>query len=207
MNGLFRSREVRGLRGNRVAVLAAAAVVALTLGAVAAHMLAPYSFATQHADAINASPGPRFALGADGLGRDILSRLLYGARISLAVGLLSQVLVLGIGVPLGLIAGYFRGRVDWTIMTLVNVMLTFPFVLLALAVIAVLGPNLVNMIAVLGIAGWPIYTRVVRAETLAIREREFVLAGQALGMSHARIVFRCPHPPSRSPASSPPRSC
>src|SRR5207245_2825162 len=86
--------------------------------------------------------------------------------------------------------GYFGGNTDWTIMTLVNVMLTFPFVLLALAVIAVLGPNLINMILVLGAAGWPIYARVVRAETLAIREREFVLAGRALGMSHARLVFR-----------------
>src|SRR5207245_10775130 len=91
---------------------------------------------------------------------------------------------------LGLGAGYFGGRIDWTIMALINVMLTFPFVLLALAVIAVLGPNLVNMIMVLGVAGWPIYARVVRAETMAIREREFVLAGRALGMSHARIIFR-----------------
>jgi ABC-type dipeptide/oligopeptide/nickel transport system permease subunit len=94
-----------------------------------------------------------------------------------------------IGVLLGLAAGYFAGRVDWTIMTLVNVMLTFPFVLLALAVIAVLGPSLVNMIIVLGVADWPLYARVIRAETLAIREREFVLAGRALGMSHFRIVF------------------
>lgn len=91
---------------------------------------------------------------------------------------------------LGLGGGYFRGRLDWAIMTVVNVMLTFPFVLLALSVIAVLGPSLPNMIAVLGVAGWPIYCRVVRAETLAVREREFVLAGQALGMSHARIMFR-----------------
>jgi peptide/nickel transport system permease protein len=95
-----------------------------------------------------------------------------------------------IGVLLGLSAGYFGGNTDWLIMTFVNVMLTFPFVLLALAVIAVLGASLSNMIIVLGVAGWPIYARVVRAETLAIREREFVLAGRALGMNHARIVFR-----------------
>ena len=95
-----------------------------------------------------------------------------------------------IGVLLGLGAGYFGGNTDWTIMTVINVMLTFPFVLLALAVIAVLGPSLLNMIIVLGVAGWPIYARVVRAETLAIREREFVLAGRALGMSHLRLVFR-----------------
>jgi len=132
----------------------------------------------------------RHLLGTDQVGRDLLSRVIYGGRVSLLVGVTAVLISSTIGVLLGLAAGYFRARVDWTIMTLVNVMLTFPFVLLALAVIAVLGPNLVNMIAVLGVAGWPIYARVVRAETLAIREREFVVAGQALGMSHARIVFR-----------------
>jgi peptide/nickel transport system permease protein len=105
------------------------------------------------------------------------------------VGVAAVIISTIIGVLLGLAAGYFRGRIDWVIMTGVNVMLTFPFVLLALSVIAVLGPSLVNMIIVLGAAGWPIYTRVVRAETLAIRERDFVVAGRALGMSHTRIIF------------------
>jgi len=91
---------------------------------------------------------------------------------------------------LGLGAGYFGPRVDWTIMTLVNVMLTFPFVLLALAVIAVLGPSLVNMVIVLGVADWPLYARVIRAETMTLRERDFMTAARALGMSHLRIVFR-----------------
>ncbi|HEY7869087.1 MAG TPA: ABC transporter permease [Methylomirabilota bacterium] len=129
-------------------------------------------------------------LGTDQVGRDLLSRMIYGGRVSLVVGVAAVLMSTSIGVLLGLAAGYFGRRTDWLIMTLVNVMLTFPFVLLALAVIAVLGPNLLNMIFVLGIAGWPIYARVVRAETMAIREREFVLAGRALGMSHARIIFR-----------------
>src|SRR5438309_9963596 len=132
----------------------------------------------------------RHLLGTDQVGRDLLSRIIYGGRVSLVVGAGAVLIAATIGVLLGLGAGYFGGRTDWTIMTLINVMLTFPFVLLALAVIAVLGPSLPNMILVLGVAGWPIYARVIRAETMAIREREFVLAGRALGMSHARIVFR-----------------
>jgi peptide/nickel transport system permease protein len=129
-------------------------------------------------------------LGTDQVGRDLLARMMYGGRVSLVVGVGAVLIAATIGVSLGLSAGYFGCGTDWTIMTFVNVMLTFPFVLLALAVIAVLGPSLVNMIIVLGVAGWPIYARVVRAETLAIREREFVLAGRALGMSHLRIVVR-----------------
>jgi len=134
--------------------------------------------------------GAAHPLGTDQVGRDLLSRTIYGGRASLVIGVSAVVLSATVGVLLGLGGGYFGGRADWLIMTLINVMLTFPFVLLALAVIAVLGPSLPNMIIVLGIADWPLYARVIRAETLSIREREFITAGRALGMSHLRIIFR-----------------
>jgi ABC-type dipeptide/oligopeptide/nickel transport system permease subunit len=177
--------------------LMAAAVMALIVGsAVCAPWIAPsapLAVDIQHRLVPPAwmDGGTRtHLLGTDQVGRDLLSRVIYGGRVSLVIGIAAVFVSSSIGVLLGLAAGYFNARVDWTIMTLVNVMLTFPFVLLALAVIAVLGPSLVNMIIVLGVADWPLYARVIRAETLALREREFVTAGRALGMSHLRIVFR-----------------
>ena len=176
--------------------LVAAAVMVIVIGGAAAapiitphdplmvdirHRLAPPAWMAGGAAA--------HLLGTDQVGRDLLSRVIYGGRVSLIIGTCAVLISATIGVLLGLAAGYFAGKVDWTIMTIVNVMLTFPFVLLALAVIAVLGPSLINMIIVLGVADWPLYARVIRADTLAIREREFVLAGRALGMSHGRIVF------------------
>ena len=127
-------------------------------------------------------------LGTDPLGRDILSRIIYGARISISAGASAVAVSMVLGVLMGLLAGYFRGQVDAVISNLVDVMLAFPFLLLALAAVAALGPGFGNMIVVLGLTGWPIYTRVVRAETLKYREREFVLAARALGVGSVRIL-------------------
>ena len=178
------------------ALVAGAITLAIVASAVLAPWIAPHDPLSVNIRHRLAPPAwmeggtPAHLLGTDPVGRDLLSRVLYGGRVSLVVGVAAVVVSSTLGVLMGLAAGYFGGRLDWAITTLVNVMLTFPFVLFALAVIAVLGPSLPNMIIVLGIADWPLYTRVIRAETLAIREREFIVAGRALGMSHARIVFR-----------------
>jgi peptide/nickel transport system permease protein len=177
--------------------LVAAVVMLLIVGvAAAAPWIAPYSPVEVDIRHRLAPPAwmdrgtPDHVLGTDQIGRDLLSRMIYGGRVSLLIGVAAVLVSSTIGVLLGLGAGYFGPRVDWTIMTLVNVMLTFPFVLLALAVIAVLGPSLVNMVIVLGVADWPLYARVIRAETMTLRERDFMTAARALGMSHLRIIFR-----------------
>jgi peptide/nickel transport system permease protein len=188
--------SIRRLARLRWGVAATVIMLAIVASAVFAPSIAPHdplAVSIRHRLAPPAwmeGGTPRHVLGTDQVGRDLLSRVIYGGRISLVIGVAAVLISTTIGVLLGLAGGYFGGRPDWMIMTAVNVLLTFPFVLLALAVIAVLGASLVNMIVVLGVAGWPIYARVIRAETMAIREREFVLAGRALGMSHARIIFR-----------------
>lgn len=129
-----------------------------------------------------------YPLGTDPLGRDLLSRIIYGARVSISAGALAVLVAMTLGVLMGLVAGYYGGAVDTIISNLVNVMLAFPFLLLALAAIAVVGPSFGNMIVVLGATGWPIYTLVVRAETLKYRELEFVQAARALGLGSWRII-------------------
>jgi ABC-type dipeptide/oligopeptide/nickel transport system permease subunit len=180
----------------RWGLAAAVVMLGIVLSAVLAPWVAPHDPISVNIRHRLAPPvwmeggSTQHLLGTDQIGRDLLARMIYGGRVSLVVGVGAVLLASTLGVLLGLGAGYSGGGVDAAIMTLLNVMLSFPFVLLALAVIAVLGPSLPNMIIVLGAAGWPIYARVIRAETLSIREREFIVASRALGTSHARIVLR-----------------
>ena len=129
-------------------------------------------------------------LGTDTLGRDVASRLLYGARVSLVVGF-SAVVVAGLlGVALGLVSGWYRGRLDDLVMRLGDVQLAFPVLVLAVAVLAVLGASLTNLIIVLGVTGWITYARIVRGEVLTLRDREFVVAARALGAADGWILWR-----------------
>ena len=131
-----------------------------------------------------------YPLGTDQVGRDVLSRIVHGARISLLVGVAAVCVSLIVGVTAGLISGFFGGKPDTVIGTVVDVNLSFPQILLALAFVAALGPSLVTIIVVLGLTGWERYTRVVRAEVMALREKEFIEAARAIGVGRLRIMLR-----------------
>ena len=164
-------------------------VLIMSLAAMAAPLLAPYVPNMPH-DAVFAPPSSEFWLGTDRLGRDIFSRLLYGGRVSLWVGFVAVGISTLIGVVLGLVSGYFRGWVDELIMRVVDVMLCFPSFFLILSVIAFLEPNLTNIMIVIGLTSWMGVARLVRAETLSLREREFVDAARLAGCSTPYILWR-----------------
>lgn len=189
-------RILRDLLRNRAALTGLGILVLVAGAAILAPLVSPHDPILQEVSSRLKPPGwaveggPRYLLGTDQLGRDILSRLIYGARISLIIGLSAVLLAGSLGTLMGLVAGYRGGRVDDLCMRLTDTMLAMPFILLALAVIAVLGSSLRNIIIVLGATSWVSYARVVRAEVLTLRTREFVSAAQALGGGGPRIVFR-----------------
>lgn len=164
-------------------------IVAMIVCAVFAPWLAPYDPFKLHYEAIGAPPSADHWLGTDEIGRDLLSRLIYGTRVSLQIVSFSTVLSLVGGSLIGLLSGYVGGRVDDLIMRGMDILLAFPLLVLALAIIAVLGPNLMNAIIALSIVGIPGFARLVRAQTLSVRERDYVVAARAIGASATRVVL------------------
>jgi peptide/nickel transport system permease protein len=186
----------RARRTRALALAGGAFVLLLVVMAAAAPLLAPHDPVRQSlrarlvAPTLSAPDGKAHVLGTDHLGRDVLSRAIFGARVSLLVGF-AAVLVGGIvGAALGLLAGFRRGWTDTVIMTLADAQLAFPFILLAIGIIAVLGPSFPTLILVVGLSGWVAYARIIRAQVLVLRSREFVDAIHGLGGSVARIVVR-----------------
>lgn len=162
----------------------------MSLAAIFAPVLATHDPLMPNSGAILLAPGAEHFFGTDTMGRDVFSRMLYGARVSLWIGFVSVGIGVGIGVTLGLIAGYFRGIVDECIMRFVDIMLCFPTFFLILAVIAFLGQSIVNIMIIIGLTSWMGIARLVRAETLSLRERDFVLAARLSGAGPARIIAR-----------------
>ncbi len=181
---------LRRLFKNRIASASGVVILVVALAAILAPVLAPYDPNNLDLSAQLSAPSQAHPLGTDDLGRDVLSRMLFGARISLSVGFVAVGIAIAIGIVLGGVAGYYGGRADAFIMWLVDVMLVFPTIFLILAVIAFVGPGLFKIMAIIGFTSWMGTTRLVRAEFLALREREFVAAVRAQGARDARIIFR-----------------
>jgi peptide/nickel transport system permease protein len=174
-------------------------VILLFLVAIFAPLLAPYEPDYIDRHHILEPPSRLHPLGTDDLGRDVLSRMLYGARVSLAVGFVAVGIATVIGVIIGAVAGYYGGLVDRILMRFVDIMLSIPTLFLILSVIAFVGANIWNIMIIIGLTSWMGVARLVRAEFLSLKEREFVLAARALGASDLRIIFRHMLPNSLAP--------
>jgi peptide/nickel transport system permease protein len=172
------------------AILGFAVATTFILAAILAPVIAPYSPSATDFDALLAKPSWDHLLGTDELGRDILSRIIWGARASIQAGVLATCLAMVIGVPIGLVAGYYRGWVDPVISRVTDVVLAFPFLILAVGLAAILGPSLLNATIALGVGAAPGFVRVARGETLALREEDYVRAAIANGAGDLTIIFR-----------------
>ena len=176
-------------------VISTALLLVVVVCGVAAPLVAPHDPLEQQLTDVLRPPGAvgnagTYWLGTDALGRDLLSRIIYGARIALLIGVLTVAVRGSLGMLIGLTAGYYGGKIDDLMMRIADIQLTMPFLIIAIAVLVVLGPGLVNVIIVLGLTGWVYVGRVVRAEVLSIRQRDFIDAARATGASNASIIRR-----------------
>jgi len=181
---VFVARHGRGVLGLLIATLVLLAAVAAPI------LVAQDPVQTDFAAGLRPPGTPGHPLGTDQLGRDLLARVLYGARVALFIGLCCVVLTALVGGLLGLLAGFFEGWPGAVLMRIADVQLSFPFILLALTINAIVGLGLRNIIVSLSVAGWVVYARVVRGEVLSVKQRDFVHAAQALGVGRARVLFR-----------------
>jgi peptide/nickel transport system permease protein len=181
---------LRRLARRRMALVGLAVVAFFIVVALAAPLLAPYDPLATDWRTVRKPPSALHLFGTDELGRDVLARLISGARASLMAGLLSVSIAVTVAVPLGLVCGYLGGAVDGLLMRMIDAMLAIPFLILAIALAAFLGPNLINAMIAIGIAQTPIFTRLTRGQVLAIKHEDYIEAARAVGNSHPRIVLR-----------------
>ena len=190
MTGGLTRDALRRLSRNRLAIAGSALVALLCLLALLADVLAPYPYTKTDFGRLAEGPSADHLLGTDQLGRDLLSRLVYGARISMLVGLGAQLIVVLIGVPIGALSGYLGGRTDILTTRFIDVMYAFPRLLFVILVMSMLGAGLANIFIAIGLTGWVGIARQTRAQVLALKQREFVEAARALGVSGGRGLLR-----------------
>jgi oligopeptide transport system permease protein len=188
-SSLWRDGARRLLR-NRLAVAGGCVIVLLCLVAIFADFLAPLPYTKTNFARLNETPSRTYLLGTDQLGRDLLSRMIYGARVSMLVGLGAQVVVVLIGVPIGALSGYLGGRTDLILTRVIDVMYAFPRLLFVILVMSMLGAGLINIFIAIGFTGWVGIARQTRAQVLAIKEKEYVDGARALGAGFGRLLRR-----------------
>ena len=187
---VLRRKFARFVSRNKSLSIGAAMIAVVIIVAIFAPLIAPYGYSEADMAAASKPPRSGHLLGTDQYGRDMLSRVVYGARLSLMIGVFGQGINLFIGVTMGLLAGYFGGKLDDFIMGLCNVLLCVPVLILAMAVMAVLGPGLINVFIALGLTNWTYDARLARSQTLSIKEEDYVSAARAAGCSTFRILTR-----------------
>lgn len=180
----------RRLCRNKLAVMGGVTILLLAMVAILVDFIAPYHYTTVNFGRNYEFPSREFLFGTDHLGRDVLSRVLYGARVSMMVGVVAECIVLLIGVPLGAVAGYYGGKLDMVLMRFVDVMYAFPRLLFVIMIMSMLGRGLLNIFIAIGLTGWVRVARLTRAQILALKEREFCEAARAAGASHGAIIVR-----------------
>lgn len=190
---------MRRLWRNKLAVVCAVFIIFVILAAVFAPYVAPYNYKTQYYDHVREPSSSQYILGTDDLGRDILSRIIYGARISLSVGFMATFISITIGMVMGVLSGYFGGTVDNLIMRLVDFLYAFPSLLFALLIMSILPRNIYSIYIALSLTSWAGVARLVRGQVLALREREFTEAAKAAGALDTRIMFTHILPNTLSP--------
>ncbi|MBT9172090.1 MAG: Glutathione transport system permease protein GsiD [Syntrophomonadaceae bacterium] len=193
-SGTDRYREMRRvfrqLRRNRLSMLGLLIISFFLLCAILAPLLAPYDPVIPNFAYALRQPSPQHLLGTDELGRDLLSRMLFGARTSLGIGFISVIIGAAAGVPLGALSGYYGGKLDLFLQRGIDVLIAFPGILLAIIVVSIMGVGLENAMIAIGVASIPVYTRLTRGSVLALKEMEYITAAKALGLSDARIIIR-----------------
>lgn len=183
-------REVKRFRRHKLALFGMSVLLILILVAIFAPVVAGHSPNTTNLRLIRKPPRAGHILGTDGVGRDVWSRLIYASRVSLSVGLVAVGIAGTIGIILGSIAGFYGGRIDSLIMRFTDVILCFPTLLVILSVVTLVGPSVINVMAVIGGFGWPEICRLVRGQFLSLREQDFILAARAVGVPNRKLILR-----------------